>query len=72
MSVRGADNMTALHMASSNNRLHTAQFLIRMSQETYGSSFEYEMKEWVNTTTTEDQMTCTQMAILRGNLVSPT
>ena len=70
MSIRGADNMTALHVVASNNRLHTAEFLIRFAKETYGASFENEMKEWVNSATAEEQMTCTQMAILRGNLVS--
>lgn len=68
MSIRGADNCTALHVLASNNRLHAAEFLIRFAKETYGESFSDEMEIWVNCTTNEDQMTCTHLAILRGNL----
>ena len=70
MCIRGSDGCTALHVLASNNRVNTAEFLIRYSKETYGKFFLEEIENWVNSKTHEEQITCLHMAILRGSLVT--
>ena len=72
MKVRGADGYTALHILASNNKYSSAAFILKYSKENYGETFEAEIANWINATTLEDELTCTHVSILRGNLVSPT
>lgn len=69
MKVRGSDGYTALHILASNNRLNAAEFLIRYCKDHYGPMFFKDIAVWVNETTYDEELTCTHMAILRGNLV---
>lgn len=69
MKIRNSDGWTVLHVLGQNNRVNTAEFLIRYSKETYGDQFTEEIQTWVNEKAYDDDLTCTHMAILRGSLV---
>lgn len=62
------DNFTILHFLASNSKFALAKYIIEFCKENYNPTPE-ELKSWLEQTTSNENLTCTHMAILAGQLV---
>lgn len=69
MHIRGKDGYTVLHTLAQSNKTQTVEFIMRYCKDHYGTLYFKEVEGWVNEVTSDEQLTCTHMAVVRGNLV---